>query len=147
MASRVHRTAAQSGSSTPAPASGTAQWIKYNLNTITTDQILPIPNAGDQMTHEFAEYRPYTSIGQFRQEIGKYVDDSVVSGYEQYVFVAVPLADADADTIAQLPGVTSDIADDLASQGPFADAEAFLAAVGEKVSSDFAALASGYLAS
>ena len=30
-----------------------------------------IPGAGDRMTREFEEYRPYTSIGQFRGEIGE----------------------------------------------------------------------------
>jgi DNA uptake protein ComE-like DNA-binding protein len=78
-------TAAQETTATP--STGTATWVKYNLNTLTDAQILSIPNAGDRMTREFAEYRPYTTIGQFRAEIGKYVDADVVAGYEQYVFV------------------------------------------------------------
>src|SRR4051794_18800874 len=35
---------------------------KFNLNTVTPEQILTIPNAGNRMVREFQEYRPYTSI-------------------------------------------------------------------------------------
>ena len=37
------------------------------------------------MAHEFEEYRPYTSMEQFRREIGKYVDDDEVARLDQYV--------------------------------------------------------------
>ena len=37
------------------------------------------------MAHEFEEYRPYTSLEQFRREIGKYVDDEEVARLERYV--------------------------------------------------------------
>jgi hypothetical protein len=37
------------------------------------------------MAHEFEEYRPYSSIEQFRREIGKYVDEAEVARLEQYV--------------------------------------------------------------
>jgi hypothetical protein len=39
------------------------------------------------MRHEFEEYRPYTSIAQFRREIGKYVDSTEVARLERYVMV------------------------------------------------------------
>src|SRR3954463_532577 len=50
-----------------------ATWIKYNLNTATDEQFMGIPGAGERFTREFEEYRPYTSIGQFRGELGKYI--------------------------------------------------------------------------
>jgi DNA uptake protein ComE-like DNA-binding protein len=138
---------------TPSPAAssslpaGEAAWVRYNLNTITNEQILSIPGAGDQMTHEFAEYRPWTTIGQFRKEIGKYVDDGVVAGYEQYVFVPVDPTNPDADTFQQLPGLDSDKAKQLADGGPFTDDATFLAALGQLVSAEQATWASAFLAS
>jgi len=39
------------------------------------------------MRHEFEEYRPYTSIEQFRREIGKYVDKAEVARLEKYVMI------------------------------------------------------------
>ena len=50
---------------------------KLNLNTVTEEQVqAAIPNFGNRMWNEFEEYRPYTSILQFRKEIGKYVDEA-----------------------------------------------------------------------
>jgi hypothetical protein len=42
---------------------GAAAWIKYNLNTASEEHLTGIPGAGERMTREFLEYRPYTSIG------------------------------------------------------------------------------------
>ncbi|MEP6551033.1 MAG: hypothetical protein ABJB95_07610 [Gemmatimonadales bacterium] len=33
------------------------------------------------------QYRPYTSIEQFRREIGKYVDKAEVARLEQYIVI------------------------------------------------------------
>ena len=53
---------------------------KLNLNTVTGDELLgTIPGFGNRMVREFQEYRPYISIQQFRQEIGKYVDAKEVA--------------------------------------------------------------------
>ena len=62
-------------------------WRPLDLNTATADEILLIPGVGPKMRHEFEEYRPYTSIAQFRREIGKYVDDGEVARLEQYVTI------------------------------------------------------------
>lgn len=62
-------------------------WRPLDLNTATADEILLIPGVGPRMRHEFEEYRPYTSIAQFRREIGKYVDDGEVARLEQYVTI------------------------------------------------------------
>ena len=58
-----------------------------DLNTATDAEILSIPGVGQRMLHEFKEYRPYTSMDQFRREIGKYVDKTEVARLEQYVTI------------------------------------------------------------
>jgi DNA uptake protein ComE-like DNA-binding protein len=101
-------------------------FTKINLNTATAEQILTIPNTGNRMVREFQEYRPYTSILQFRREIGKYVDQATVSGYEEYVYVPVDINQSDAATLQQLPGVSTEIAAQLIAARPYADRDAFL---------------------
>lgn len=71
-------------------ASGTQTALpnhSINLNTATDAEIMSIPGMGPRMLHEFKEYRPYTSIEQFRREIGKYVDKAEVARLEQYVTI------------------------------------------------------------
>lgn len=62
-------------------------FVPIKLNTATDADILTIPGLGNRMLREFKEYRPYTSIAQFRREIGKYVDDDQVARLERYVVV------------------------------------------------------------
>lgn len=62
-----------------------AVFVSINLNTAAESDILLIPGVGKRMAHEFEEYRPYTSMEQFRREIGKYVDEEEVARLEQYV--------------------------------------------------------------
>lgn len=100
-----------------------------NLNTATAEQILSIPNTSNRMVREFEEYRPYISITQFRREIGKYVDEATVAGYEDYVYVPVDFNASDAATLAQIPGLDEAAAEQLIAQRPFADQAAFLTAV------------------
>ena len=68
-------------------ASSTAAIVPININTATDAQILAIPGVGARMLREFKEYRPYTSIEQFRREIGKYVDKAEVARLEQYITI------------------------------------------------------------
>ncbi len=60
-------------------------FVPIDLNTATEEEILAIPGVGKRMAHEFEEYRPYSSMEQFRREIGKYVDDGEVARLERYV--------------------------------------------------------------
>lgn len=62
-------------------------WKPIDLNTARGEEILLIPGVGARMRHEFEEYRPYSSIEQFRREIGKYVDKAEVARLEQYVMI------------------------------------------------------------
>ena len=118
---------------------------KFNINTVTPEEILTIPNTGNRMVREFEEYRPYVSIQQFRQEIGKYVDEAQVAEYEQYIYVPVSANDSDAATLQQLPGVDETVAAALIAGRPYASNEAFLAALAEQVSPEQLAGAEGYL--
>ena len=59
---------------------------RYNPGTAAVLSLL-IPGVGPRMRHEFEEYRPYTSMEQFRREIGKYVDKNEVARLEQYVMI------------------------------------------------------------
>ena len=60
-------------------------FVPINLNTATDAEILTIPGIGQRMLREFKEYRPYTSLAQFRREIGKYVSKQEVARLERYV--------------------------------------------------------------
>lgn len=60
-------------------------YVRIDLNTASEEAILSIPGVGPRMAHEFDEYRPYSSMAQFRREIGKYVDDDEVERLARYV--------------------------------------------------------------
>ena len=62
-------------------------WKPIDLNKASKDEMKLIPGVGDRMAHEFEEYRPWTSVDQFRREIGKYVDKAEVARLEQYVSI------------------------------------------------------------
>ena len=65
----------------------TAAIVPIDINTATDAEILKLPGVGPRMLHEFKEYRPYTSIEQFRREIGKYVDKAEVARLEKYIVI------------------------------------------------------------
>ncbi len=62
-------------------------WKPIDLNKATKEEMKLIPGVGDKMAREFNEYRPWTSVDQFRREIGKYVDKAEVARLEQYVSI------------------------------------------------------------
>ncbi len=71
-------------SSTDASA---AAIVPVNINTASDAEILKIPGVGPRMLREFKEYRPWTSVAQFRREIGKYVDKTEVARLEKYIVI------------------------------------------------------------
>ncbi len=127
------------------PAAAVNTITKLNLNTASGDEFRTVPNVGDRMVREFNEYRPYASIQQFRQEIGKYVDAAQVADYEKYVFVPVSPNNADAATLQQLPGVDTSLAEQLIAARPYADKAAFMQKLGELVTAEQLAVADGYV--
>jgi DNA uptake protein ComE-like DNA-binding protein len=80
-------TTASTTPSTSGAATNSAAIVPININTATDAEILRIPGVGPRMLREFKEYRPYTSIEQFRREIGKYVDKAEVARLEKYIVI------------------------------------------------------------
>jgi len=127
-------------------ASPSTNHSKLNLNTASGDEFLAaIPGFGNRMVREFQEYRPYISIQQFRQEIGKYVDDAKIAEYEKYVFVPISINDSDAETLQQIPGLDATEADTLMSGRPYATTEDFITNLSRYISADELELARSYL--
>lgn len=62
-------------------------WVPIDLNKASKEEILLIPGIGAKMLREFEEYRPYTSIEQFRRDIGKYVDKTELARLETFVAI------------------------------------------------------------
>ena len=110
----------------PETASSMEAIVPVNLNTGTEEEFMTIPDVGERMAHEFEEYRPWTSVQQFRREIGKYVDEDQVAAYEPYVYVPVSVDEADGPTLEQLPGVDAAAAQALVDGRPYGSAEVFL---------------------
>ena len=79
-------TTASTTTTTAADTSGAAI-VPININTAADAEILRIPGVGKRMLREFKEYRPWTSIAQFRREIGKYVDKTEVARLEKYIVI------------------------------------------------------------
>ncbi len=108
-------------------------FVPFNLNTTAEADFKMIPGVGDRMAHEFEEYRPYTSIQQFRREIGKYVDDEEVARYENYVFVPVELNSASEEDILALPGVGKRMAHEFEEYRPYNNLAQFRKEIGKYV--------------
>jgi DNA uptake protein ComE-like DNA-binding protein len=79
-------------------------FVHINLNTATREEILLVPNAGNRMVREFAEYRPWKSWAQFDKEIGKYVGADATAKLAQYCFIPVNLNTATDEDILSIPG-------------------------------------------
>ncbi|MEE3236713.1 MAG: hypothetical protein VX236_05320 [Pseudomonadota bacterium] len=109
---------------------------QINLNTASEQDIMLIPGMSSRMTHEFEEYRPYTSLEQFRREIGKYVDDEEVARLEQYVFVPMNLNKSSEETFATIPGITSRMIHEFEEYRPYTSMEQFRREIGKYVDDD-----------
>ena len=139
-------TTTDSNSPSSSQSTASTNLTKVNLNTAAGDDfIAAIPGLGNRMVREFMEYRPYISIQQFRQEIGKYVDEAQVAEYETYVYVPIAINDSDSATLQQIPGLDTSEAESLISDRPFASTDNFLTRLSEFVSTDQLEIAKGYL--
>lgn len=137
-------------SGSEAMATADSAWAptqKLNLNTASSEDFGTIPGVGENMIHEFEEYRPYVSISQFRREMGKYVDSTMIAGYEGYVFVPVHRNDSDAATLMQIPGLDAGEAESLIAARPYESNEAFLQALSEYISEEQMTAAEHFLQS
>ena len=108
-------------------------FVPLNLNTTSEKNFKIIPGVGDRMAHEFDEYRPYTSIQQFKREIGKYVDKNEVLRYLNFVFVPVELNTSTEDDIKALPGVGKKMSHEFIEYRPYQNMEQFRKEIGKYV--------------
>ncbi len=104
-----------------------------NLNTASREEIMLIPGLSERMAHEFEEYRPYTSMEQFRREIGKYVDASEVAHLEQYVFAPMNLNTASAEDFMTIPGMNKRMVHEFEEYRPYTSIEHFRREIGKYV--------------
>ena len=108
-------------------------FVPFNLNTTEEKDFKMIPGVGDKMAHEFEEYRPYTSILQFKREIGKYVDEQEVARYLDYVFVPVELNTSSEDDITALPGIGKKMTHEFLEYRPYKNLAQFRKEIGKYV--------------
>jgi DNA uptake protein ComE-like DNA-binding protein len=108
-------------------------FVQINLNTASEEEIQLIPGVGKRMQHEFLEYRPYKTLAQFRQEIGKYVDDKELARLEQYVFVPIHLNTASDADILSIPGVGKRLLHEFKEYRPYTSIEQFRREIGKYV--------------
>ncbi len=108
-------------------------FLPMNLNTTKEQDFKNVPGVGKKMAHEFEEYRPYTSIEQFRREIGKYVSEEEVAKYENYVFVPVNLNTASKTEILAIPGVGEKMLHEFEEYRPYKNIEQFRREIGKYV--------------
>jgi len=108
-------------------------FVQINLNSAANEEILLIPGVGSRMLREFREYRPYKTIGQFRKEIGKYVDQKELARLEQYVFVPVSLNGASDEDILSIPGTGKRMLREFKEYRPYSNIEQFRKEIGKYV--------------
>jgi DNA uptake protein ComE-like DNA-binding protein len=108
-------------------------FVHVNLNTASREEILLIPGVGERMLREFEEYRPYGSLAEFRQEIGKYVDVRELTRLEGYVFVPIDLNTATDEAILSIPGIGSRMLVEFKEYRPYRSIEHFRREIGKYV--------------
>ena len=118
---------------------------QINLNNASRDEIMVIPGMTSRMAHEFEEYRPYTSIEQFRREIGKYVDAEEVERLEQYVFIPLNLNTASSEDFKTIPGMTERMVHEFEEYRPYKSIEQFRREIGKYVDEEEVARLESYI--
>jgi DNA uptake protein ComE-like DNA-binding protein len=119
---------------------------QINLNTASRAEIMLIPGMTSRMAHEFEEYRPYTSLTQFRREIGKYVDANEVARLEQYVFAPLNLNSASAADLMTIPGMSARMVHEFEEYRPYTSLEQFRREIGKYVDAKEVARLESYVA-
>ena len=108
-------------------------FIHVNLNTASAEEIMLIPGAGKRMAHEFEEYRPWRTWGQFEKEIGKYVNAQEVARLAQYAFIPVRLNSATDEDILSIPGAGPRMVREFKEYRPWKSREQFNREIGKYV--------------
>lgn len=100
-------------------------FVHVNLNTGTREEILLIPGAGNRMTREFPEYRPWRSWAQFDREISKYVGQEATDRLKQYVFIPINANSGSDEDLMTIPGLTAATLARIKQGRPYASKDAF----------------------
>jgi DNA uptake protein ComE-like DNA-binding protein len=108
-------------------------FLPINLNSASEEEVKLVPGISRKMVHEFDEYKPYSTLEQFRREIGKYVDDAEVARFEQYVFVPMDLNSASSETFGTIPGLSQGMVHEFEEYRPYASIEQFRREIGKYV--------------
>jgi DNA uptake protein ComE-like DNA-binding protein len=108
-------------------------FLPINLNSASEDEVKLVPGINRKMAHEFDEYKPYSTLEQFRREIGKYVDEAEVARYEQYVFVPMDLNSASSDAFSTIPGMSRRMVYEFEEYRPYSSMEQFRREMGKYV--------------
>jgi DNA uptake protein ComE-like DNA-binding protein len=108
-------------------------FVHVNLNTGTKAEILLIPGAGQKMTIEFPEYRPWKTFAQFDKEISKYVGQEATDKLKQYVFIPVNLNTATDEDILSIPGAGAKMVREFKEYRPWKSKEQFDKEIGKYV--------------
>jgi DNA uptake protein ComE-like DNA-binding protein len=108
-------------------------FLPINLNSASEDEVKLVPGISRKMVHEFDEYKPYSTLEQFRREIGKYVDDAEVARFEQYVFVPMDLNSASSEAFGTIPGMSQRMVHEFEEYRPYASIEQFRREIGKYV--------------
>jgi DNA uptake protein ComE-like DNA-binding protein len=108
-----------------------ALFLPIDLNTASEDEVKLVPGINRKMVHEFDEYKPYTTLEQFRREMGKYVDDAEVARLEQYVFVPMDLNSASSDAFSTIPGMSGRMVHEFEEYRPYTSMEQFRREMGK----------------
>lgn len=118
---------------------------QLNLNEASEAEIMLIPGMSKKMAHEFEEYRPYSSLEQFRREIGKYVDEDEVARLEQYVFIPMNLNTASDEDFTTIPGMSRKMLHEFEEYRPYESIEQFRREIGKYVDEDEVARLESYV--
>jgi DNA uptake protein ComE-like DNA-binding protein len=108
-------------------------FLPINLNSASENEVKLVPGIDPKMVHEFDEYKPYSSLEQFRREIGKYVNEKEVARFEQYVFVPMNLNSASSEAFSTIPGMSGKMVHEFEEYRPYTSMEQFRREIGKYV--------------
>ena len=111
----------------------TKAFVYVNLNTATREEILLIPGAGQRMTIEFPEYRPWKTFAQFDRQISKYIGQEATDKLKQYVFIPVNLNTGTDEDILTIPGAGPRMVKEFNEYRPWKTKEQFDKEIGKYV--------------
>jgi DNA uptake protein ComE-like DNA-binding protein len=111
----------------------TKAFVHTNLNTASEAEFVLIPGAGARMAHEFEEYRPWKAWAQFDKEIGKYVPQTEVERFKQYVFIPININTASDADMMTIPGMGARMVGEFKEYRPWKSKEHFEKEIGKYV--------------